>query len=262
MPFDLDPSYKDVATRIDDFKTKHPEGCLRPVDTVHPYRIETIDGRTFIVYAAAAYRSPDDKTPGIGVAWEPFPGLTPYTKNSELQNAETSAWGRAIVAVLASESKSVASAEEVRNRKMDASNGPDPALVAELTDAALSAPTSDALRQVWRDAASRGLLTTATTRADGRGTVPLGDLIAERKQELDAGEGAPLTASRQEAADGIRSRALDPDLSASGLAQLTLAAKDLRDVEVTGRLGGTTTLGDLLDEVAATFGGVKREAAT
>lgn len=120
MGFELDPSYKDVPARIADLKAKHPEGCLRPVNPDELYRIECIDGRYFIVYAAAAYRSPDDTMPGIGVAWEPFPGGTPYTKDSELQNAETSAWGRAIVAVLASESKAVASAEDVRNRQADA----------------------------------------------------------------------------------------------------------------------------------------------
>lgn len=127
MGFELSPDYKDVPTRIADFKEKHPEGSLRPVNPKEPYRIEAIDGLFFIVYMAAAYRSPDDKRPGIGIAWEPFPGKTPYTKNSELQNAETSAWGRAIVAVLASESKAVASAEDVRNRQADAEHRP-PAL--------------------------------------------------------------------------------------------------------------------------------------
>lgn len=117
--FELDPSYKDVPARIADFKTKHPEGCLRPVNPDEPYKIEALDGRFFIVYTAAAYRSPEDPLPGIGIAWELFPGKTPYTKDSELQNAETSAWGRAIVAALASESKSVASAEDVRNRQAD-----------------------------------------------------------------------------------------------------------------------------------------------
>lgn len=117
--FKLDPSYKQVPERIADFKAKHPEGCLRPADPSQPYRIETIDGQTFIIYTAAAFRTPDDPCPGIGIAWEPFPGKTPYTADSELQNAETSAWGRAIVAVLASESKSIASAEDVRNRRAD-----------------------------------------------------------------------------------------------------------------------------------------------
>lgn len=117
--FKLDPNYKDVPTRIAEFKDKHPEGCLRPVDPARPFWVETIGGATFVCYAAAAYRTADDPTPGIGLAWEPFPGRTPYTKDSELQNAETSAWGRAIVAVLASESKSIASAEDVRNRQAD-----------------------------------------------------------------------------------------------------------------------------------------------
>lgn len=121
MAFDLDPSYKQVPERIADFKAKHPHGCLRPADPAQPYRIEEIAGRTFIVYVAAAYRTPDDPLPGIGTAYEQFPGKTPYTRDSELMNAETSAWGRAIVAVLASESKAIASAEDVRNRKADQS---------------------------------------------------------------------------------------------------------------------------------------------
>ena len=116
MPFELDPSYKQVPERIADFKEKHPEGTLRPLNPDKPFELVTIDNRTFIVVVAAAYRSPDDPAPGVGMAWEQFPGTTPYTKNSELQNAETSAWGRAIVAALASESKAVASAEDIRNR--------------------------------------------------------------------------------------------------------------------------------------------------
>lgn len=112
-------NYKDVAERIADFRNKHPEGCLRPADPAQPYRVEVIGDQTFIVYVAAAYRTPEDPCPGIGAAWEPYPGRTNFTRLSELQNAETSAWGRAIVAVLASESKHVASAEEVRNRQAD-----------------------------------------------------------------------------------------------------------------------------------------------
>lgn len=112
--------YIDVAQRIADFRAAHPEGSLQPVDPLNPYRVEIIGPQTFIVYTAAAYRAPDDERPGIGVAWEPCPGKTPFTKDSELMNAETSAWGRAIVAALAGDTKrSVASAEEVRNRQVD-----------------------------------------------------------------------------------------------------------------------------------------------
>lgn len=113
----IDDDYVNVAQRITQFREQYPEGRLRPLDPKKPYTVETVDGDTFIVYVAAAYRSPDDKLPGVGSAWEPFPGPTPFTRNSELQNAETSAWGRAIVATLAADTKrSIASAEEVQNR--------------------------------------------------------------------------------------------------------------------------------------------------
>lgn len=127
MAFDLDPSYKQVPDRIADFKAKHPEGTLRALDPANPYRIETVGDQTFVVVVAAAFRHPEDPAPGVGMAWELVPGKTPYTKLSELQNAETSAWGRAIVAVLASESKSVASAEDIRNRSADHASPEDPA---------------------------------------------------------------------------------------------------------------------------------------
>lgn len=110
--------YVQVDERIAAFREKHPEGSLQPANPAEPYHIEYVnDGTAFIVYTAAAYRSADDPRPGIGCAWEPLPGKTPYTCNSELMNAETSAWGRAIVAALAADAKrGIATAEEVRNR--------------------------------------------------------------------------------------------------------------------------------------------------
>jgi hypothetical protein len=115
--------YVDVAARIAEFRDKHPGGSLQPVNPDLPYAIVQAQGtdkngeliqQTFIVYIAAAYRTPDDTRPGIGSAWEVFPGRTPYTRGSELMNAETSAWGRAIVAALAADSKrGIASREEV-----------------------------------------------------------------------------------------------------------------------------------------------------
>lgn len=117
MAVDLS-GYNTVAERLAEFRAKHPEGSLQPVDPAKPFEITEIGGRSFIIYTAAAYRTPDDPRPGIGVAWEPFPGRTPYTKDSELMNSETSAWGRAIVAALAADTvKGVATAEEIRNRE-------------------------------------------------------------------------------------------------------------------------------------------------
>lgn len=123
--FSLD-NYKDVPTRIAEFREAHPDGRLRPADLSMPYRIETIEGETFIVYVAAAYRNELDNLPGIGMAWEPFPGKTSYTKDSELQNAETSAWGRAIVAALKADTRTapIASREEVQARQGDNGQAP------------------------------------------------------------------------------------------------------------------------------------------
>lgn len=118
MSIDLG-DYKDVPARLRDFREKHPEGSLQPADMSKPLDIVTLDGRTYVVYIAAAYRTPDDPRPGIAMAWEPVPGRTPYTRDSEVQNAETSAWGRAIVAALASEAKYVASREDVERRRAE-----------------------------------------------------------------------------------------------------------------------------------------------
>ena len=122
MAFKVADDYIDMAARIAEFRTKYPEGTLQPANLDSPYAVEVLDGKTYLVVVAAAYRTPDDARPGIGMAYEQFPGATPYTKNSELQNAETSAWGRAIVAVGAADTKKgIASSEEVRNRREEQS---------------------------------------------------------------------------------------------------------------------------------------------
>jgi len=112
--------YNDVPARIAEFREKYPDGRLRPLDPGKPYTIEQIGDQIYIVVVAAAHRDKDDTLPGVGMAYEVFPGRTPYTKGSELQNAETSAWGRAIVAALAADTKKgIASDEEVRNRRAE-----------------------------------------------------------------------------------------------------------------------------------------------
>jgi hypothetical protein len=121
-------SYIEVATRIADFRKAYPEGTLQPWNPAEPWRLVQAEGFinrdvvtiTYIVYVAAAYRNPEDPRPGVGMAWEEFPGRTNFTRGSELQNAETSAWGRAIIAVGASDSKAgIASREEVAARRAE-----------------------------------------------------------------------------------------------------------------------------------------------
>jgi len=115
--FNMD-GYVDVAERIRDFDKKHPEGSLQ-AELVY---MENPPGWLCV---ARAYRTPDDPRPGVGHAFEPVPGKTPYTRDSEAMNAETSAWGRAIVA-LGFETKKVASANEVRNREETPFRAPAP----------------------------------------------------------------------------------------------------------------------------------------
>lgn len=89
MSYDLS-GYVDVASRIAEFKEKYPQGSLQS-------ECLRLDDGWFV--KAWAYRTPDDERPGMGHALEPVPGKTTYTRDSELMNAETSAWGRAIVAL-------------------------------------------------------------------------------------------------------------------------------------------------------------------
>jgi hypothetical protein len=112
MNYQKPNDYVEVADRIREFRELYPTGSLTQVNL----QFLEFGGKSWVVYTAAAYRTPDDPQPGIGTAWEAVPGLTPYTKNSELQNAETAAWGRAMVAALAVDTKKIASAEEVRAR--------------------------------------------------------------------------------------------------------------------------------------------------
>ena len=113
--------YIDVATRIVEFREKFPTGSLQQVK----YEFVQVAGKDWIVYTAAAFRTPEDIRPGVGTAWEPIPGPTSFTRDSEVQNAETAAWGRAIVAVLAADTrKGIASSEEVRNRQEKTTDKP------------------------------------------------------------------------------------------------------------------------------------------
>ncbi|GAA1094995.1 hypothetical protein [Nocardiopsis metallicus] len=190
-----DDSYVDVDTRLSAFLTKHPEGALQPLDPARPYRVERVEGTdergrsvvtTFLVYTAAAYRSPDDQLPGVGVAWTPFPGRTDYTLDAELQNAETAAWGRAIRAVMpidraSSARRSPAQGKPLPERQVQGlrtrankSATPDllKVLVAEIDDfqaqGRLHKETADELRKLAQDRQEH--LAASTASNDGKKT--------------------------------------------------------------------------------------------
>lgn len=153
--------YIDVATRIVEFRTKFPEGSLQQ----QSLEFVNVAGKDWVVYTAAAYRTPDDVRPGIGTAWEPIPGATNFTRNSEVQNAETAAWGRAMVAALAVDTKQgIASQEEVLNRQPEtvdrivARTAPaDAALGQEWLETIEAAETIAQLQAAWEGAGKAGV---------------------------------------------------------------------------------------------------------
>lgn len=120
MSFNLD-EYVDVAERIRMFAEKFPEGSLQGDGYFVRDPEEKIVGYH---YVARAYRTAADERPGVGTAYEPIPGKTQFTRDSEVQNAETAAWGRAIVA-LGFNTKKIASVEEVRARQSSGGEGVD-----------------------------------------------------------------------------------------------------------------------------------------
>jgi hypothetical protein len=149
--------YIPVAERIATFAQLYPNGSLSrltPAGQLVPVVLyRDLAGADWVEITAFAYRSPEDTRPGMGTASERIPGTTPYTKGSEWQNAETSAWGRAIVAALAGDtSRSIASRDEVVQAQARQLPLPARDWLAE----AQARTTSEAVRTLWREARAKG----------------------------------------------------------------------------------------------------------
>jgi hypothetical protein len=78
--------------------------------------VRVLGNRTFIEVKVTAWRSPDDQHPAVAYCWEPFPGDTPYTRDSEQMNAATSALGRLVAVMLPGAFAKLASTNEVFHR--------------------------------------------------------------------------------------------------------------------------------------------------
>ncbi len=129
--------YVEVRDRIAMFYEAFPSGAI----CTEAAWVSVDDDVPRVWVRAVAYRAPDDAHPGVGHSWMVLPGTTPYTKGSELENVETSAWGRAIGACGIGLSKSVASADEVRNKEGQ-------------TDRAAAKKQWDAVHETGRDYAA------------------------------------------------------------------------------------------------------------
>jgi hypothetical protein len=115
-------NYVEVKDRIALFYKAHPDGRL-VTDRAELWLDDEVPR---VVVKALAYRTPDDPHPGVGWSWMLLPGTTPYTRGSELENTETSAWGRAIGSLGIGIDGGIASAQEVRNKAGEENRKPEP----------------------------------------------------------------------------------------------------------------------------------------
>jgi hypothetical protein len=115
MAFNID-NYVDVPTRLTEALKKYPNLRIQETDA----QVVTMpDGSTFYRCTVTVYRDVDDALPAIATAAEPYPGKTPYTKNSEFMVGMTSALGRALGYMGFGVNKSIASKNEVLARQED-----------------------------------------------------------------------------------------------------------------------------------------------
>ena len=118
MVFDIS-SYTTVQERVQEFYTRFPEGSIQfEFMGIMPGDPSKIWG------VARAYRSPDDLLPGVGTASEFIEGKSPYTRGSEIQNLETSCWGRACASLNIGTSKGLSSKEEIIGSRERQAPGP------------------------------------------------------------------------------------------------------------------------------------------
>lgn len=113
MAFNID-NYVDVPTRLKEALLKHPN--LRIQETAAEV-VTMPDGSTFYRCTVTVWRDETDPIPAIATAAEPYPGKTPYTKNSEFMVGMTSALGRALGYMGFGISKSIASRNEIEARQ-------------------------------------------------------------------------------------------------------------------------------------------------
>lgn len=105
-------NYVDVPERFKQALAKWPD--LRVMEN-RP-EIVTIGDKTFISVTMQIWRTPDDPIPAQATCFEPFPGKTSFTRDSEQMNASTSCLGRCL-GLMMSFGPKMASTEEVRNRQ-------------------------------------------------------------------------------------------------------------------------------------------------
>jgi len=111
MSFNLD-GYVDVATRLKMLFEAYPNASV----VADPPCVRQFNGQEYIEVTVTIHCNDEHNRMSRASAWEP-PGTTPFTKQSEAMVCETSAAGRAAGLLGFGLKSSVASLDEVRNRR-------------------------------------------------------------------------------------------------------------------------------------------------
>ena len=159
-----DSGYVEVKDRVVAFYAANPQGSLQSEVVLFNENV--------VVMKAFAFRSPDDPRPGVGHSQMQIPGPTSFTKGSEIENAETSAIGRAIAALGFEVHRSYASANEISNKD-------------ETSDTSSSAKAQQAASSGSSNVAATPPLENETAGKDARdGLISLADNLKVSKAEL------------------------------------------------------------------------------
>lgn len=105
--------YIEVKDRIVEFYAKHADGRIVT---------EIVElGAARVTVRASVFRGPGGETApaGVGHSFMAIPGSTPFTRGSELENAETSAVGRALAMAGISAHRGVSTSSEILAKRQD-----------------------------------------------------------------------------------------------------------------------------------------------
>jgi hypothetical protein len=123
--------YNEVADRVAQFNEDYEAGRIVTSIVAHQVNVDEVVDRKrndrsyrqplasgYVVVRAEVYRGAEDTLPaGTGHSWMLVPGTTQYTRDSELENAETSAIGRALATLGYYAKGQFASTQEIRAKK-------------------------------------------------------------------------------------------------------------------------------------------------
>lgn len=101
--------YVEVKDRVEAFHREYEHGSIQ----CEIVRYDPGDGGCAVV-KASVYRTPDDPRPSVAHSQLSLPGRTSFTRGAELENAETSAVGRALAFLGYSTRQGLASGDEIR----------------------------------------------------------------------------------------------------------------------------------------------------